>query len=118
VPMIQIGWIAQKLVFAARGNAPFQLAYGNSAAKPAAFAVGAVIPGYKSDAQFHVEAASLGDPLTLAGPARLRAPRDYKKWTLWAILVFAVATLGCMAYRLARQVSQASRESQSTDKPD
>ena len=50
VPVIQLGWIAQKLVFAARGNAPFQLAYGSSAAKPAAFAVEAVIPGYRSDA--------------------------------------------------------------------
>jgi hypothetical protein len=118
VPVVQLGWIAQKLVFAARGNAPFQLAYGNSAAKPAVFAIDAVVPGYKSDAQFNVEAASLGEPITLAGPARLRDALDYKKWTLWVVLIFGVAALGFMAYRLARQVSQAPRESQSTDKPD
>lgn len=118
VPVIQLGWIAQKLVFAARGNAPFQLAYGNSAAKPAAFAIDAVIPGYKSDAQFNVEAASLGEPITLAGPARLRDAVDYKKWTLWTILIFGVAALGFMAYRLARQVSQAPSQSQSSDKRD
>jgi hypothetical protein len=118
VPVIQLGWIAQKLVFAARGTAPFQLAYGNSAAKPAAFAVDAVSPGYKSDAQFNVETASLGEPVILAGPARLRAAIDYKKWTLWVVLIFGVAALGFMAYRLARQVSQAPSQSQSGDKPD
>jgi hypothetical protein len=116
VPVIQIGWIAQKLVFAARGNAPFQLAYGNSAAKPAAFAIDAVIPGYKSDAQFNVEAASLGEPITLAGPARLRDAVDYKRWTLWAVLILGVAALGFMAYRLARQVSQTPPQSSSSDK--
>ena len=110
VPALQLGWVAQKIVFAARGNAPFQLAYGSSAAKPAAFAVDAVIPGYKSDTQFNVEAASLGEPMTLAGPARLRDAVDYKKWTLWVVLIFGVAALGFMAYRLARQLSQAPRD--------
>jgi len=118
VPVIQIGWIAQKLVFAARGDGPFQLAYGSNAAKPAALAIDAVIPGYKSDAQFNVEAAPLGEPTTLAGPVRLRETVDYKKWTLWVILIFAVAALGFMAYRLARQVSQAPPRSQPTDKRD
>ena len=118
VPVIQVGWIAQKLVFAARGSGPFQLAYGSSSAKPAAFAIDAVIPGYKSDAQFKLEVASLGEPKTLAGPARLREAVDYKKWTLWFILIAGVAALGFMAYRLARQISQSSPQSEPTDKPE
>jgi hypothetical protein len=118
VPVIQVGWLPQKLVFAARGTGPFQLAYGSSAAKPAAFAIDAVIPGYKSDAPFAVEAASLGEPVALAGPARLRAAIDYKKWTLWIILIVGVALLGFMAYRLARQVSHAAPQSPPTDKGD
>jgi len=73
-------------VFAARGNSPFQLAYGNSAAKTTALAIEAVIPGYRSDAPFKVEPAALGDPVTLAGPGRLRQAVDYKKWVLWGIL--------------------------------
>jgi Protein of unknown function (DUF3999) len=118
VPVIQVGWLPQKVVFAARGSGPFQLAYGSSAAKPAAFAIDAVVPGYKSDAPFAVEPASLGEPVTLAGPARLRASVDYKKWTLWIILIIGVALLGFMAYRLARQVAHAAPQSPPTDKGD
>jgi hypothetical protein len=111
VPVIHLGWIPQKLVFAARGGGPFQLAYGSASAKPAAFAIDALIPGYKSDAQFNAETASLSEPKELAGPSRLRQAIDYKKWTLWIVLILGAAALGFMAYRLARQVAQAAPES-------
>ena len=118
VPALQIGWIAQKLVFAARGSGPFQLVYGNSAAKGAAYPIESLIPGYKTDAEFEVKPAALGEPVTLAGAAQLRAPMDYKKWLVWIVLVLAVAALGWMAYRLSRQVSHAPSQSQPTDKHD
>ena len=104
VPILQIGWPPQKLVFAARGAGPFQLVYGNSAAKAAVFPIDSLIPGYKTDAEFKVRTASLGERVTLAGAARLRAQTDYKKWTLWGILILGVFVLAAMAYRLARQV--------------
>ena len=105
VPALQIGWVPQKLVFAARGAGPFQLAYGSSAVKPAAFAIESLIPGYKTDAEFKVQLAALGEPVTLAGAARLRPAWDYKKIALWASLILGVAVLGWMAYRLSRQPS-------------
>ena len=104
VPILQIGWPPQKLVFAARGAGPFQLVYGNSAAKAAMFPIDSLIPGYKTEAEFKVRTASLGEQVTLAGAARLRAQTDYKKWTLWGILILGVFVLAAMAYRLARQV--------------
>ena len=117
VPVVQIGWLAQKLVFAARGSRPFQLAYGNSSAKAAAYPIESLIPGYKTDAEFEVKPAALGEPVTLAGSARMRTPMDYKKWSVWIVLVLGVAALGWMAYRLSRQVSQAPSRSPPTDKP-
>jgi hypothetical protein len=104
VPILQIGWPPQKLVFAARGAGPFQLVYGNSAAKAAVFPIDSLIPGYKTDAEFKVRTASLGEQVMLAGAARLRAQTDYKKWMLWGILILGVFVLAAMAYRLARQV--------------
>jgi hypothetical protein len=118
VPVLKIGWIAQKLIFAARGSAPFQLVYGNSAAQGAAYPIESLIPGYKTDAEFAVKPATLGEPVTLAGAARQRAPMDYKKWSVWLVLVLGVAVLGWMAFRLSRQISQTPSQSQPRDKPD
>ena len=114
-PVIFIGWVPQKLVFAARGAPPFQLAYGNAKAKSAAYSIDSLIPGYKSDAEFKVKAASLGEPTTLAGPARLRAQMDYKKWAVWTVLLLGVVALGWMAYRLFRQVAKEPPASQHVD---
>jgi hypothetical protein len=116
MPVISVGWVPQKLVFAARGAGPFQLAYGNVGAKSVAYSIESLVPGYKTDAEFRVKAASLGEQVTLAGPARLRAPMDLKKWALWGSLILGVLVLGWMAYRLARQVSNPTANSHATDK--
>jgi hypothetical protein len=115
VPAIEIGWVPQMLIFASRGNGPFLLAYGNSRAKASVFAIDSLIPGYKTDAEFRVKSATLGEPTTLAGPARLRAQMDYKKWAVWMVLLLGVAALGWMAYRLFRQVAKESPASEHID---
>jgi hypothetical protein len=112
---LQIGWVAQKLVFAARGAAPFQLAYGSARVKPAAFAIESIIPGYKTDAEFPVKSAQLSEPVTIAGAAQLRMPWDYKKLSLWASLFVGVALLAWMAYRLARQIAKPVEGQQKSD---
>lgn len=104
VPALQIGWVAQRLVFAARGGGPFQLAYGGSGVKPAALTIESLIPGFRTDGEFSVQPAKLGEPVTLAGSARLSAPWDYKKIALWSSLLLGVAILGWMATRLMRQL--------------
>ena len=119
-PVINIGWVPQRLVLAARGAGPFQLAYGNRSAKPASYSITSLIPGYRTDTEFKVKVASLGDQVTLAGAARLGEPIDYKKWSLWASLILGVLVLGWMAYRLSRQITKPSTdtaaESQATHK--
>jgi Protein of unknown function (DUF3999) len=110
-PVIHIGWPPQKLVFAARGASPFQLAYGNSQAKPASYRIDSLIPGYKTENEFKVMPATLGEQVTLSGAARLRKPPDYKKWALWGSLILGVCVLGWMAYRLSRQMAKPEADS-------
>lgn len=105
LPAVQLGYHPQQLVFAARGEAPFQLAYGSHAARAASFSIASLIPGYGSDKAFPVKTATLGEPQKLAGEKRLRAPPDYRRWALWATLILGVAALGFMAYRLFRQMA-------------
>jgi hypothetical protein len=79
VPAIEIGWVPQMLIFAARGNGPFLLAYGNSRAKASVFAIDSLIPGYKTDAEFRVKSATLGEPTTLAGAGALARANGLQK---------------------------------------
>jgi hypothetical protein len=113
---IEIGWVPHKLVFAARGTGPFQLAYGSSRVKPAALAIESLIPGYQTKDQFKVAPAILGGQVILAGPSRLAATRDYQTMALWGSLILGVALLGWMALRLSRQVTTPPAKSPSTDK--
>jgi Protein of unknown function (DUF3999) len=103
-PVLSVGWVPQKLVFAARGTAPFQIAYGSSRVKPAAYPIETVVPGWRSDRQPKLAQAQAGPERMLAGPAALRRQLDYKVWGLWTALVLGVALLAWMAWRLAKQM--------------
>lgn len=116
-PALHIGWIPQQLVFAARGEGPFQLAYGNHAAPAAAYPIATLIPGYGTEQELRVKPAVLGEPITLAGAKRLREPIDYKKWALWVSLILGVAVLGWMAYRLSRQMSRGASAGADRSRP-
>jgi hypothetical protein len=111
-PVLGAGWVPHRLVFAARGAAPFQLAYGSREAKPAAFAIATLVPGYKDEGgagfkpAMTIGAAHASAPRTLGGEAATRERIDWKRWTLWGSLVAAVAVLGWMALRLGRQMSK------------
>ncbi len=103
-PGIQAGWIPQELVFIARGAPPFQLAYGNAQAQPAAYAIETIVPGWRTDEPLTAAPAGTGAPSEVAGRAALRERADYKTWMLWAVLAAGVAVLGWMAWQLARQM--------------
>ncbi len=117
-PVLGAGWVPHALVFAARGEPPFQLAYGSRDAKPTAFGIATLVPGYKDDAELAIRpaqpaavaigAAQPAAPQALGGEAALRERIDWKRWVLWGSLVAAVAVLGVMALRLGRQMSRPS----------
>lgn len=121
-PKLVFGWIANEIVWVARGNPPFTLAYGSRDAKPSAYAVESLVPGFRRDAGLGAKVASTEKdnalpvkaveadvPAVLGGQKVLEERIDVKKWTLWASLVAGVAFLGWMAWRLLRQMGGSER---------
>jgi hypothetical protein len=112
------GWAPHRLVFASRGVGPFQLAYGSRDAKPSAFPIATLVPGYTGEEDLELVRAettpriviggarAAADPQRLGGDAVTRDRVDWKRLALWASLVLGVAILGWMAIRLGRQMSR------------
>jgi hypothetical protein len=105
-PKLHAGWIPNQLLFVARGGAPFQIAYGAAKVPPAEVAIDRLLLGYQADGPLQAKLAEVGVSIGIApqATAPLKAQLPWKKYLLWAILVLAVALLGWMAYRLARQL--------------
>lgn len=109
MPVLEIGWVPQTLVFLARGAAPFTLAYGQRDAAGQALPLASLMPGYRPGAELALPAATPGAPRALGGrnapaPGREDAPPpDWRRWLLWAVLLAATGLLALMAYRLLRQ---------------
>jgi hypothetical protein len=128
LPRLQLGWVPQDLVFAARGAPPYTLAFGSSHAMPAAIGIAALVPGYRDadGAGASVPAGSDGrvagsdsappiQPVRVELGAPLRPvapPQEQGSATglgavtvaLWAALAAGVGLLGWMAWRLQRQM--------------
>jgi hypothetical protein len=103
-PRLSVGWVPQKLVFAARGKGPFQIAYGSVRVQPAAYPVETVVPGWRSSQQPKLAHADLLPERLLAGAAALHPRADYKVWGLWGALALGVLLLAWMAWRLMKQM--------------
>jgi hypothetical protein len=129
-PKLEAGWVPHTLVFAARGEPPFQLAYGNREAKPAGYPIETLIPGYRDASGPRIRAAKAGAQQTinvasaraleqqkLGGEARLKEAIDWKRWSLWGTLVLGVLILGAMAWRLMRQLDAGKNTSPPADTP-
>ena len=109
-PRMRAGWIPQEIVFAARGTGPFLIAYGNVSAASSALPVTTLVPGY----------ATAGPPLGVIAVARTGAaaplghleqakpPREYRRATLWGVLILGVVVLAWMAWQLSRQLNVSS----------
>lgn len=103
---IRAGWIPRELIFTARGEAPFRLAYGNARAEASSLFEEAMVPGLRSDHPPKILLATTGAPQKLAGASAMTAPVNVKKWALWAALLAGVAILAWMAWRLSTQLQK------------
>jgi hypothetical protein len=130
-PRLEAGWIPHRLVFAARGVPPFQLAYGKRDAKAAAYAIETLVPGFREDTGATIRAAKAAEaqkvnvqsaqalaPTELGGEARRVETIDWKRWTLWGALILGVVVLGVMAWRLTRQLDKPATPSSKDAAPE
>lgn len=126
-PALELGWVPHQLVFAARGAAPFKLVYGSRDAKPSAYKIETLVPGYRADAELLAKRASVAEgqvaaikpvdadkPEVLGGTDALAEKIDIKKWSLWSVLVLSVILLGWMAVRLLKQIDSEKRGTSSS----
>jgi len=104
-----VQWHPAQVVFVARGDGPFALAFGSPEVKPSVLAVSQLIPGYERLAELKLQEAKVGAVTTgeikgdwLRSVTGGTSPR---KLALWAVLIAAVIALGFMAFRLAKQVN-------------
>jgi hypothetical protein len=101
-PHLVVEWVPHEVVFVARGAGPFYVAYGSATADSAAVSL-AVLPKNVS-----IASASLSEPESLGGDARLIPPLKPYAWkvaVLWAVLIAGAALLAWMAFRLSRDFS-------------
>jgi hypothetical protein len=105
-PRLEAQWRPAELVFVAKGEGPFSLAFGDKDARATSIPVSNLIPNYERGAERKLAIATVG-PVTTSPPP---APpmqlfgQSPKKLALWAVLVGAVAVLAFMAYRLKGQM--------------
>ena len=119
-PRLRAGWLARELVFAARGGAPFTIAYGSATAVRTALPIATLVPGYGTASAPPIEraAAQPGAAIALGGPDRLRKGIDGKRLLLWGTLALGVALLGWMAWRLSRQLAAPAGGAETTQRQD
>jgi Protein of unknown function (DUF3999) len=129
MPQLEVTWQPHHIVFAARGDAPYTLAFGRRDAISAELNVANLLPDYKPNTEFALPQATLRGVSAAAREAssentqekaKERAPEtvqpstqivtpvaesptlDRKKMLLWLVLVGGVAILLWMAWRLGR----------------
>lgn len=112
-PTLQIGFVPHILVFLARGEGPFTLAWGASGIDNAVLTPAMLVPGYKDGQQLTASPATLqplaGNQASAVNAAAPEAAGPASKGVLWAVLIAGVLVLGGMAWMLVRQMKQAAR---------
>ncbi len=119
-PQLAAGWVPHGVVFAARGGAPFELAYGSGRAGPAAYPITTLVPGYRVEDAGQASPVPIGQAITgsvrtLAGESAMRTPVDWRRWALWGSLLLGVALLAGMALRLGRQLARSPPQQNGPD---
>lgn len=110
ITALALGWVPHNLVFVARGDPPFRLAYGRSGLPPVDYGVDELLRQSKRDGQRRVDVgeATLGSPIEILGARALRGgwTAGWKSYLLWTVLVLGVGVLALLAVRVGRQIGR------------
>ena len=97
LPVVRAGYRPDDVVFVARGEAPFEIAFGSRGVGPPPRGSESLRALASSDDERLVPATALalGEPRTLAGERALSAPLvpDWKRFVLWGVLAAASLAL-------------------------
>jgi hypothetical protein len=106
-PSLEAHWRPAELVFVAKGEPPFTLAFGDREARATSIPISSLMPGYERGNERKLGFATVGAVSTAPPPPPpmqiLGMPP--KKAGLWAVLLIGVLVLGFMAWRLMGQMS-------------
>lgn len=101
--------IPEQLLFVAKGEGPFSLAFGHYGASISAFDEAQLLELVGTAAsELAATSITAGPIVELAGPSALTPPpptTNYAKWALWSILGAAVLLLAALSYTLFRRVN-------------
>jgi hypothetical protein len=114
IPVLEFGWLPHELLFVARGEGPFMLAYGSARLGEADLNQNQSgllyqVMGANEDAL--LKEAVLLPKITLGGPNRLPpepSPLPWRKWLLWGVLVMGVGIIARMALRLGAGINNSN----------
>ena len=114
VPALELGWLPHELLFVARGEGPFMLAYGSARlgkevqgrdtrdTRDTQEALARMMTG---DREGLVREAAAQPARELGGPDRLVPPPPpvpWRTWLLWGVLVIGVGVIAVMALSLGK----------------
>ena len=113
VPQLRLGYQPEVVVFLAEGSAPFSLLAGSGRAVRSSAPLPQLVDALRRQrgSQWQPASAGLGEGSVLAGDAALApapAPRDWKSWLLWALLVGGTLLVGLLAVSLLKRPGNGS----------
>jgi hypothetical protein len=115
LPMVDIGWMPQNVIFIARGEAPFLMAYGSRDALPNGYTAATLVPGYEQEKLTSFQEAKQ-DKVHHVNPGMSKPAEPVANWRiicLWGILVIGVLGLAYMAWKLLGQMNKNTENTKS-----
>ena len=109
LPQLEVGWQPHRLIFVARGDPPFRLAYGSARTGPDTLRDDSVAAGLTTWEQQQIKPlpAQAGPSEESGGRQALRPcipGTTWRKMLLWGALLLGVLVLARMAWKLSKEM--------------